>query len=185
MSYTAPLIGQFNAMRQPGPPEGRMNIPLVNSGTQAPIVFTTGSEVFSWTSEAMAQGGVRPSSILSAWIDASMLVASGATGATGNLVIDTGLQRVLIPVGTQGYFILTCRNPALLKIFVEALPSPAVVTGPIVVVAYNFNILAIGESVVSVAAPSSSSGGTVSQGYAFTPEQGQSPGGKTSFPIAE
>lgn len=150
------VTGTMIPVRQPEPPEGRAAIPVVKSDG-SPLKFTTGAEIFSFSSDSIRGGGVRPSGILSVWID-----ATGLAGANAFLLVDNGLQVVQVPVGDQGFTLFTCPMPVNVKIYGVNITAGGVA----VVVLYNYNIYASGS--FSVGAPVGgevTAGGTVAHRF--------------------
>jgi hypothetical protein len=104
------------------PREGRMAISLPG------ILFVTGNEVFSFDSNALQIQG-KLSSIVCAWID--------ATGLTHgkSLYLTNGMERLVIPGGTQGYYAVTTAMPMNATISADAGAA-----GAITINLFNFSV---------------------------------------------
>lgn len=126
-------------LRQAEPPEGRDGFVLGPAfGGGDGLNFATGAEVFSFNSSSI-QGPIKPSAIMSMWIDASAL--GTATPNTAVLKIVTPTQTFIVQGGTQGYLICTSQVPFTLQISC----SGAANTGTVKMILYNYNALNTGN----------------------------------------
>jgi hypothetical protein len=161
------LFATKTGLRQPEPPksEGRAMYVLGSGpGGGDGMTFTTGSEVYEWTSNQLP-GPKQPSGILGAWVDAAG-IESGK-----NLIVQTPTQTFQFAGGTQGYVPITSSMPFSLKVSTSGSG-----TGTANVTLYNYNPLFTG-SVATAPGGSGSSGSPGSSGYSGSGAGGNQGGG--------
>lgn len=116
-----PLTAQMLGLTQAEPAEGRKAIPI-NGAT-----FVTGAEVFGVNSSNLAPAP--PTSIVSMWVDATLIAPAVS------VIINTGLQNIVVQGGTQKYIIITCQNPINLTISLSGVGA-----GNVPIILYNYNV---------------------------------------------
>lgn len=116
-----PLSAQMVGLTQAEPAEGRKAIPI-NGAT-----FVSGVEVFGFNSSNLAPAP--PTSIVSMWVDATLIAPAVS------VIINTGLQNIVVQGGTQKYIILTCQNPLQLTISLSGVGA-----GNVPIILYNYNV---------------------------------------------
>jgi uncharacterized membrane protein YgcG len=158
---------------QPNPAQ-RYAYPLsaVNPATNAngPITFVAGTETFNFSANSIPSA-VKPTGIMSAWVDTS------AVPVGTNLIIQAGLQKFTIAGGTPGGYIIIAPTQSPFQLTITVSPNTA---GPysVVIILYNYNVYFTGQT---SGAPLSggTSGGTSggSSGGSSGSSGGGSPGG--------
>lgn len=166
---TVLLSGVGIPIRQNDPPEGRYSYPLslpAAGGGGGPITFTTGNEVFTLDTNSFPDR-VKPSAILSMWVDASNVPAGK------NLFIQIGAQLFTIAGGTPGgYLIVTPgQNPVEISITTNGGAGPYTIA----VILYNYNVFFTGQGGGN-APIGAGSGGTPSTGRGIGGPGGRLPG---------
>lgn len=148
------------------PPEGRKAFPLTG------INFVTGAEVFTWSSASLGAG--QPSYIISAWVDATNIVAGKFLTLTFN---PTG-QVFQIAGGSQGYIVITVQSPVNLVITTNNGAAAACI-----VILYNYNALFTGAPAGAPIGSGSGGGGSTSAKGNFGGVGGGSEGGGHGFQL--
>jgi len=136
-------------LRQPEPPEGRFAFPLGSqAGGGGGFTFgAAGTDVFTFTSLSIG-GQLKPSGILSMWIDATQI--SAGTGTAKNLKIQLQNQLIVVPLGSQGYIIVTSEMPFTLTATIDGtLQNP----GTANVILYNYNVFYTGSTYAGRTSP--------------------------------
>lgn len=116
-----PLSAQMVGLTQAEPTEGRKAIPLTA------VTFVTGAELFGFNSGNLAPAP--PTSIVSMWVDATLIAPAVS------VIINTGLQNIVVQGGTQKYIILTCQNPLAATISLSGVGA-----GNVPIILYNYNV---------------------------------------------
>ena len=151
------LVASPVPIPQPEPVTGRAAFPLTTAGG-APITFVTGDEQFQVQPGFLGNRSWSPSGILSMWVDASGLT----TGK--NLYVQTGLQKIQVAGGSQGWVLLI--TPAPLQFTITADSGAA---GAVSVILLNYNVYASGTF---TSAAGGGGGSTGSSGGSLTSSSG-------------
>jgi hypothetical protein len=141
-------------LRQPIPREG-FNMYPVNAPGNGGIPFVTGNELYQF--DSFGNGYAPPSAILSMWVDASGITTAGAAK---NVYLDTPDQHFVVPLGSQGYVIITEPSQA----FRIKVSADAAAAGTFKLILYNYNVFFTGNSNPGSASAGGQAGGSGGSG---------------------